>query len=169
VVDHCNHRLVLWHLDDGSVWKYLGDSTLGKSLGSQPPAGHHVFIYPQAVAVTADGALVVSDARRVQVLTMDGAVLCVLAGGGQLMMGDYLLGVAVCTGTNEILVTDFKNHRVLALTCTANWSALLEIRAWGCQGSQFGQLDHPIGIVFNGVAGGAWISDKNNHRLCFIS
>jgi hypothetical protein len=57
----------------------------------------------------------------VQVLTLDGAVLCVLdpstiAGVGRL--GGGLYGVSVCPNTDDILVTDFLNHRIVALTWT---------------------------------------------------
>ncbi len=50
---------------------------------------------------------------------MDGAILCVLdptvvVGVGRL--GDILLGVALYPGTDEILVTDIYNHRVVALS-----------------------------------------------------
>ena len=109
VVDCGNHRLVLWRLGDGTVWKQLG------SRGTEPGQ----FTYPQAVAVTSTGALVVTDEYRVQVLTVDGAVVCVVdptavVGVGQL--GCSLCGVTVCADTDEILVTDFDNHRVVALT-----------------------------------------------------
>ncbi len=109
VVDFGNHRLVLWRLGDGTVWKQLGSQ--GKKPGQ--------FNFPRAVAVTSTGALVVTDMHRVQVLTVDGAVLCLLdptevAGVGRLC--DNLTGVTVCAGTDEILVTDFFNHRVVALT-----------------------------------------------------
>ena len=117
VVDRFNHRLVLWRLGDGTVWKQLG------SRGMEPGQ----FTLPKAVAVTSFGALVVTDERRVQVLTVDGAVVCVLdptavAGVGQL--GDYLSGVTVCADTDEILVTDRDNHRVMALT----WSPSSQVR-----------------------------------------
>ncbi len=109
VVDSWNHRVVLWRLGDGTVWKHLG------SQGTGPGQ----FTYPQAVAVTGAGALVVTDEYRVQVLTVDGAVLCVLdptavVGVGQL--GRYLFGVALYPGTDEILVTDYLNHRMVALS-----------------------------------------------------
>ncbi len=108
VVDARNHRLVLWNLGDGTVWKQLG------SRGTEPGQ----FIVPLAVAVTSTGALVVTDQRRVQVLTVEGAVLCVLdptsvVGVGQLNIG--LFGVTVCADTDEILVTEKHNHRVVAL------------------------------------------------------
>jgi hypothetical protein len=116
VVDYGNHRLVLWRLGDGTVWKQLG------SRGTEPGK----FTYPQAVAVTSTGTLVVTDRRRVQVLTVDGAVVCVLdpnvAGVGQL--GRYLFGVTVCADIDEILVTDFEISRVVALT----WSPPSQVR-----------------------------------------
>ena len=109
VVDYSNHRLSLWRLGDGTVWKHLG------SQGTEPGQ----FDYPQAVAVTGAGTLVVTDAYRVQVLTVDGAVLCVLdptavVGVGRLGFGLY--GVALYPGTDEILVTDCDKHRVVALS-----------------------------------------------------
>jgi hypothetical protein len=118
VADCNNHRLALWHLGDGIVWRHLG------SRGSEPGQ----FICPQAVAVTGAGALVVTDRNRVQVLTVDGAVLCVLspmAVGGVGPLGSNLYGVAVCVGTDDILVTDYDNRRVVMLT----WSSPSHVRA----------------------------------------
>ena len=117
VVDFFNNRLVLWRLGDGTVWKQLGSQ--GKKPGQ--------FNEPRAVAVTSTGALVVTDNHRVQVLTVDGAVVCVLdptavAGVGQL--GFNLFGVTVCVDTDEILVTDLNNDRVVALT----WSPPSQVR-----------------------------------------
>ncbi len=121
VADRYNHRLALWRLCDGTVWKHLG------SRGTEPGQ----FTSPGAVAVTGAGALVVTDERRVQVLTVDGGVLCVLdptavVGVGRL--GLYLFGVALYPGTDEILVTDDNNHRVVALSwsphvCNVSFSA----------------------------------------------
>jgi hypothetical protein len=117
VVDGGNHRLVLWRLGDGTVWKQLG------LPGTEPGQ----FTRPNAVALMSTGALVVTDRRRVQVLTVDGAIVCVLdptvvAGVGQL--GGDLNGVTVCAGTDEIVVTDWNNHRVVALT----WSSPSPVR-----------------------------------------
>ena len=112
VADQFNHRVSLWRLGDGTLWKHLG------SQGSEPGQ----FTFPRAVAVTGAGALVVTDIRRVQVLTLDGAFLCVLdptvvVGVGRL--GSYLSGVTLYPGTDEILVADMNNHRVVALS----WSS----------------------------------------------
>ena len=109
VADWLNHRLSLWRLGDGIVWKHLG------SRGTEPGP----VIHPSAVAVTGAGALVVADVCRVQVLTVDGAVLCVLdptavVGVGRL--GIELYGVALYPGTDMILVTDFISHRVVVLS-----------------------------------------------------
>jgi DNA-binding beta-propeller fold protein YncE len=158
VADTSNNRLALWRLRDGTVWKHLG------SEGTQPGQ----FTHPRAVAVTGSGALVVTDGHRVQVLTVDGDVLCVLdpstvVGVGRL--GPALFGVAVIPGTNEILITDSNNHRVVALTCTSDWSALVDARAWRSQlGNQFGQLNHPTGIVVT-AAGAVWLAEYDNDRL----
>ncbi len=108
VVDYTNHRLVFWRLRDGTVWKHIGSR--GKAPGQ--------FISPRAIALTSSGALVVTDEHRVQVLTVEGAVVCVLdptAVVGVGRMSRYLPGVAVCPGTDDILVTDEDNHRVVAL------------------------------------------------------
>jgi DNA-binding beta-propeller fold protein YncE len=160
VADTNNHRLALWRLRDGTVWKHLG------SEGTQPGQ----FTKPQAVAVTGSGALVVTDMHRVQVLTVDGAVLCVLdpsavAGVGRL--GFRLCGVAAFLGTNEILVTDTGNNRVVALACTSDWSALVDALAWGSQGNQLGQLSTPKGIVVT-AAGAVFMADCENHRLSLM-
>ena len=109
IADCLNHRLALWRLGDGTVWKHLG------SQGTEPGQ----FSWPQAVAVTGAGTLVVTDEHLVQVLTLDGAVLCVLdptavVGVGRL--GDYLESVALYPGTDEILVMDCHNHRLVALS-----------------------------------------------------
>ena len=109
VVDSWNHRLVLWRLGDGTVWKHLG------SQGTEPGQ----FSYPRAVAVTGAGALVVTDEYRVQVLTVDGAALCVLDPTTVVsvgLLGSDLYGVALFPGTDEILVTDCDNHCVVALS-----------------------------------------------------
>ena len=113
VVDHGNDRLAFWRLRDGTVLKHIG------SQGTAPGQ----FTYPRAIALTSSGALVVTDRHRVQVLTVEGAVVCVLdptavASVGQL--GEYLPGVAVYPGTDEILVTDWVNHRVVALMWNPN-------------------------------------------------
>jgi DNA-binding beta-propeller fold protein YncE len=160
VADSSNHRLALWRLRDGTVWKHLG------SQGTQPGQ----FTLPWAVVVTGSGALVVTDKHRVQVLMADGAVLCVLdpsavVGVGRL--GSALWGVAMFSGTNEILVTDYHNDRVVALTCTSDWSALVDARAWGSQGNQLGQLSNPLGIVVT-AAGAVWVADCDNHRLSLM-
>ncbi len=109
VADEWNHRLSLWRLGDGTVWKHLG------SPGTEPGQ----FTGPKAVAVSGAGALVVTDFNRVQVMTVDGALLCVLdptavVGVGRLSSSLY--GVALYPGTDEILVTDSPNHRVVALS-----------------------------------------------------
>ena len=109
IADQGNHRLSLWRLGDGTVWKHLG------SQGTEPGQFNNLV----AVAVTGAGALVVTDRHRAQVLTVDGAVLCVLDPTAVVCVGrfsGYLSGVALYPGTDEILVTDYESHRVVALS-----------------------------------------------------
>jgi hypothetical protein len=118
VVDSNNRRLAFWRLRDGTVWKHVG------SYGTKPGQ----FTNPHDIALTLSGALVVTDEHRVQVLTVEGAVVCVLdptavTGVGQL--GACLYGVAVCPGTDDILVTDWCHHRVVALM----WNPNSEVRS----------------------------------------
>ncbi len=118
VADTCNDRLSLWRLGDGTVWKHLG------SQGSGPGQ----FIWPQAVAVTGDGFLVVTDQCRVQVLALDGTVLCVLGPEADIdnQLDVYLYGVTVCAATDEIVLTDYRNQRVVALA----WLPPSNVRTW---------------------------------------
>ena len=54
-----------------------------------------------------------------QVLSVDGIVLCVLdpmTVADVCPLGTILFGVTVCLGTDDILVTDFTNNYVVALT-----------------------------------------------------
>ena len=107
VTDGFNHRLALWHTNDYSVWKHLG------TKGTKPGQ----FTYPTAVASTRAGALVVTDAHRVQVMTVDGDVLCVMGPNVTRIrvLSDILFGVTVCRNTDEILFTDWCNHRVVGI------------------------------------------------------
>ncbi len=137
VADCCNHRLALWRLRDGTVWMHLGGE------GGEPGQ----FSQPQAVAVTRSRALVVTDTQRLQVLALDGSVLCVLRldlqtiGLGRLGLclwalsscgiqpvwrgrrglGYNLFGLIVCADSNDIIVTDWNNHRVLTLMWSPGW------------------------------------------------
>ena len=111
VADCHNGRLALWRLRDGSVWKHFG------SYGLEPGQ----FRGLQAVAATKQNALVVTDAHLVKVLTLHGAVLCVLdpsrlPGAGHL--SSFLPGIAVCPNTDDIFVTN--NEQIVALTCTVD-------------------------------------------------
>jgi DNA-binding beta-propeller fold protein YncE len=190
VADQFNHRLALWRLGDGTVWKHLG------SEGTEPGQ----FTYPKAVAVTGGGALVVTDEHRVQVLSVDGAVLCVLdptsvVGVGRL--GGSLFGVALYPGTDEILVTDFVSDRVVALSwspevscydqcclhpaCLSGVSPLIRVpvfvchvqcglwdaRAFGSQGAQLGQFNRPRGVAV-ASNGDVWVADDGNYRLAVL-
>ena len=40
-------------------------------------------------------------------------------------------------------------------------------RAWGTEGAALGQLNSPWGVVAMS-AGGVWVVDQGNHRLCLL-
>ncbi len=109
---------------------------------------------------TSTTALVVTE--QVSLVRDPSAVVGVPGG-----LGSVLWGLAVLPGTNEILVTDFKKHRVVALTYTFDWTALVNACAWGSLGNQHGQLSHPIGVAVT-AAGAAWVAESNNHRLSLM-
>jgi hypothetical protein len=44
---------------------------------------------------------------------------------------------------------------------------LVGARAWGSQCTALGHLDSPHGVVAMS-AGGVWVSDQRNHRLCLL-
>ena len=122
VADQINKRLAMWHLRLRTVWKHLG------AHGPHPLE----FNGPMAVAVTRAGTLVVSDDCRVQVLTIDGDILCVMDPTVLLTwdrgsLGRALRGFAVCAGTDELLVTDHENDCLVALA----WSPTSLVPAYG--------------------------------------
>jgi hypothetical protein len=114
VADTNNDRLSLFRVDDDTLLRHVG------SQGAAPGQ----FNSPQSVSVVSsrltrsdEAWLVVgdSDNHRVQVLTLLGVVVRVLAAGdGVGPLGDTLAGLTVCEATGEVLVSDTDNHRVVS-------------------------------------------------------
>jgi tripartite motif-containing protein 71 len=161
VADSDNHRLALWRVRNGTLVRHVG------SEGAAPGQ----FNYPSAVAVvparstgTDEAWLVAADSinYRVQVLTRTGTVVRVLQGDAVIKLGDWLYGVTVCLGTGEVLVTDWRNHRVVAWRLSDGGG--LRVVCGGIEGSGPGQLSRPYGVVASGD-GSLWVAEEGNHRL----
>ena len=85
------------------------------SFGERPGQFH----YLGAIALTSGKLLVVTDELRVQILTVTGDVVRVLA----LDKIGQLAGVAVSPVTNDIIITDEVEHRVIV----CSWSTEVRI------------------------------------------
>ena len=164
VANTSNDRLSLFRVDDDTLLRHIG------SAGAAPGQ----FNWPTAVSVAlsrltgSDEAwLVVGDSKnhRVQVLTLLGGVVRVLAAGdGVGPLGDMSVGLTVCVATGEVLVSDTANHRVVSWRL-GDGGGCRVVCGTGVAGSGDGQLNRPRGLVTTS-SGGLWVVDGNNHRLC---
>ena len=113
--------------------------------------------------------LVVGDSEnhRVQVLTLLGVVVRVLAAGdGVGPLGDLLPGVTVCEATGEVLVSDTDNHRVVSWRLVDGGGCRV-VCGTGEEGSGDGQFNLPVGLVTTS-SGALWVADCRNHRVCLF-
>jgi hypothetical protein len=166
VADMNNHRLSLFRVDDDTLLRHVG------SQGAAPGQFNH----PQSVSVVSsqltgigEAWVVVGDSwnHRVQVLTLLGAVVRVLAAGdGVGPLSDWLLGVTVCVATGEVLVSDTANHRVVSWRFD-DGGGFRVLCGTGVAGSDDGHFDRPRGLVTTS-SGALWVVDGLNHRLCLF-
>ncbi len=161
VAESLNHRLALWRVHDGTVVRHVGSRGAAPGQFNFPTA---VTVVPARSTGTDESWLVVaeSDNHRVQVLTRTGTVVRVLQGDAVIKLGDYLPGVTVCLGTGEVLVTDWRNHRVVSWRLSDGGG--LRVVCGGVQGSRPGQLSAPYGVVTSDD-GSLWVAESGNHRL----
>ena len=116
------------------------------------------------------GWLAVTDDnnRRVQVLTLTGQVIRVLAGdaaNGLGQLSDTLWGITVCVdadGQPELLVSDTWNHRVVAFRLDG--SAARVVCGTGQRGSGAGELNCPAGLAVT-ATGDLWVVECWNNRV----
>jgi hypothetical protein len=115
------------------------------------------------------GWLAVADSRnrRVQVVTLTGQVIRMLAGdaanGCQLSI--ELRGIAVCVnayGNSELLVADTWNHRVVAFRLDGR--AARVVCGTGNWGSGEGELNWPVGLAVT-ATGDLWVGEFSNDRV----
>ena len=105
---------------------------------------------------------------RVQVVTLTGQVIRVLAGDAANGLGQLsiaLWGITVCVdarGDPELLVADSRNHRVVAFRLDGR--AARVVCGTGRAGSGAGELNYPAGLAVT-VTGHLWVVEWNNHRV----
>ena len=116
------------------------------------------------------GWLAVADSgnRRVQVLSLTGQVIRVLAGdaaNGLGQLSTFLRGITVCVeaqGDSELLVADSDNHRVVAFRLDGR--AARVVCGTGEESSGAGELNAPAGLAVT-ATGDLWVVDRGNHRV----
>ena len=125
---------------------------------------------PDASQVPSSGWLAVADSsnRRVQVVTLTGQVIRVLAGDAANRLGQLstnLRGVTVCVdadGQPELLVSDSLNHRVVAFRLDG--SAARVVCGTGRGGSGAEELNYPAGLAVT-ATGDLWVVEAGIHRV----
>ena len=113
-------------------------------FGSQPGQ----FKYPQGVAVTQDGNIVVADSynHRLQVLTMEGTFVSAVGSmGTQPLQFNNPIDVAV-HHNGKIFVIDERNYRVQVLNPDLTYS-----HSFGKEGDRPGEFDTLQGVTIDSV------------------
>ena len=119
------------------------------------------------------GWLAVADSgnRGVQVLSLTGQVIRVLAGDAANGLGQLsrnLYGITVCfdaQGDPELLVADSYNHRVVAFRLDGR--AARVVCGTGQEGSGAGELNFPAGLAVT-ATGDLWVVEWRNHRVSLL-
>ncbi len=161
VADTNNHRLALWRVRDGTVVRHVGSKGAAPGQFCSPLS---VTVVPARSTGSDEAWLLVAEwvNIRVQVLTRTGTVVRVLQSDAVINLGKILRGVTVCIGTEEVLVTDYENHRVVSWRLSDGGG--LRVVCGGSQGSGPGQLSEPWGVVASSD-GSLWVAERGNHRL----
>ncbi len=157
VADTGNYRLALWRVRDGTVVRHVGSRGDAPGQFDDPTA---VTVVPARSTGSDESWLVVTDSsnHRVQVLTRTGTVVRVLQGDAVIKLGRWLLGVTVCIGTGEVLVTDSSNRRVVSWRLSDGGGLRVVCGGVQLQGSGLGQLSYPWGVVAS-RDGALWVGD----------
>ena len=126
-------------------------------------AGPGQFRYPQGLAVSSGGDIVVCDAdnTRVQVFRADGTFVREWGTYGTAPGQFQDPHSASVSSADEVFITDFLNHRVQVFRLDGSF-----VRSWGTEGAAPGQFWNPSGVAVHGNL--VLVSDYDNHRIqCF--
>ena len=124
-------------------------------------SGNVEFNYPNGVALTQDGHIVVADYDndRLQVLTLEGTfVAAVGSQGSQSLQFNRPPDVAV-HHNGKLYITGRLSHRVQVLNPDLSYS-----HCFGSKGDKPGELNGPRGIAID-QDGMVYVSDYGNHRI----
>ncbi len=171
VADLGNHRVVLYRLADAAFVRCFGSKGAAPGQFDSP---HSVVSVPSSCIPNSGSSwLAIADSNhlRVQLMTLTGEVVRVLAGdavNGLGPLSNMLCGIFVCIdeqGNPELLVADSGHQRVVALRLDG--SAARVVCGTGEAGSRAGQLFSPAGLAVTAV-GDLWVVDRGNHRLSWF-
>ncbi len=135
-----------------------------RSFGSQG-SGRGQFLYPDDIAITSKGTLLVTDSNnhRIQEFTMDGECLsCVGSRGNGPLQFSNPSGIAVNKTTGQVYVAEFCNDRVHVLNADLTFSHMFGTCICG---SGQGQFDSPRGVAIDGQGLVYVVADSVNHCI----
>jgi hypothetical protein len=173
VSDTYNHRIRLV-TSAGVVTTLAGSGSPAFADGTGAGAS---FNYPQALAVTSSGDIVVADQNnhRIRLVTPAG-VVTTLAGSGNNAFANgtgaaasfsFPSGVAV-TSSGDIVVADQSNHRIRLVTPAGVVTTLAGSTAGSANGTgTAATFNNPYGVAVT-PTGDVVVSDTFNHRIRLI-
>ena len=165
----------------GVISTFAGNGTQGFG-GDGGAALSAVFRLPNALAVDASGALLISDAGNARVRRVSGGAIATVVGNGvQGFAGDGGAAVAAEIDTpmglavgvdGRVFVADSHNDRirVVSVSGTISTFAGSGVRGFGGDGGAAtgAQLSSPRGLMVT-AAGGVIFADSNNQRIRMVS
>ena len=133
VAESLSHCITIINITSGEKIISIGQ------FGSQPGQ----FQYPQGVAVTQDGRIVVADSGndRLQVLTVEGAFISAVGS-----WGSQPLQFDSPWDNGKLFVTDKYNYHVQVLNPDLTYS-----HSFGSKGDHPGEFNTPHGVIIDSV------------------
>lgn len=160
---------------DGTISTFAGG---GSALGDGGPATAARLRYPAAVAVAADGSVLIADSwdQRVRRVATDGSITTVAGTGTMGFSGDGGPGTAAALNSPEdvaalpdgsFVVADRSNHRIRKVAGDGTITTLAGTGVPGPTGDGgpaiLAQLDGPEGVA--AASDGVYVADTFNNRV----